>query len=494
MPATVYNQVEIDLDLKAAVMEPPHNLPEDAHLSALLSLRALNLDAFIDRAMTLIFAGPAPLRWRVARLLSETGGADGLHALLDALDHPDADVRAVIALALPIATGGESDRIGSLIALLADQAPLSGAQRDALSTIAPPPATVADAAAAALAQIDSPEAQQALRSRRERTSEGQAARPGTKSRDLEGSAPEESESTPPQPTGRELPPRVSESSEDRRLGEATSPSASQAVQFATYYPKEVAPEVWEHMIAYVYRLSAGPQVAEDAAEILRDRRTHYREMGERARIELGEGALITATPQLEGFQFNPPSASVAFFEDWHRLDFRARARTAPLNQAANGRLTFTVEGVIVADIPLSIFVTPGVAGIETPPNLANSAANPYPAIFCSYSHRDKQIVERVERAYRVLGLDYLRDVTTLRSGQRWNDQLMRLIERADIFQLFWSHTAAKSKYVRQEWEHALAVGGAREAFIRPVYWQQPMPPVPEALGHLHFAYQPDLAD
>lgn len=475
-------------------MEPPPTLPEDDPLSALISLRALDPDAFINRAMALIFAGPAPLRWRAARLLSEAGGVDALHALLDALDHPDADVRAVIALALSGAIGGEGDRIEALTALLSDRAPLSGALRAALSTLAPSPESVAEAAALALAQIDSMEAQAALRLWREQALQGEAARPSGTPSDLEGSAPEDQESTRLQPPRREPPARAGESSEDRRRGEDAPYPASQAVQFATYYPKEVAPDVWEHIIAYVYRLSAEPQVAADAAEILRDRRTHYREMGERARIELGEGALITATPVLEGFQFNPPSASVAFFEDWHRLDFRARARTASLNHAANGRLTFTVEGVIVADIPLSIFVTTGIAGIETPPNLANSAANPYPAIFCSYSHRDKQIVERVERAYRVLGLDYLRDVTTLRSGQRWNDQLMRLIERADIFQLFWSHTAAESKYVQQEWEHALAVGGAREAFIRPVYWQQPMPPVPQALGHLHFAYQPDLAE
>jgi hypothetical protein len=475
-------------------MEPPLTLPEDDPLFALISLRALDPDAFIDGAMALILAGPAPLRWRAAQLLSEMGGVNALHALLDALDHPDADVRAVIALALPAAADGESDRLEALTALLSDRAPLSGSQRAAFSTIDLPPATVAEAAVAALAQIDSTEAQAVLRSWRAGALTGQKARPGATPSDLEGSAPADQESAPPQPPRREPPAPVGESSEDRRLGEAAPYPASQAVQFATYYPKEVAPDVWEHIIAYVYRLSAGPQVAADAAEILRDRRTHYREMGERARIELGEGALITATPLLEGFQFNPPSASVAFFEEWHRLDFRARARTALLNQAANGRITFTVEGVIVADIPLSIFVTTGIAGIETPPNLTNSAANPYPAIFCSYSHRDQQIVERVERAYRVLGLDYLRDVTALRSGQRWNDQLMRLIERADIFQLFWSNTAAESKYVRQEWEHALAVGGAREAFIRPVYWQQPMPPVPEALGHLHFAYQPDLAE
>ena len=116
----------------------------------------------------------------------------------------------------------------------------------------------------------------------------------------------------------------------------------------------------------------------------------------------------------------------------------------------------------------------------------------YGAIFCSYSHRDTVIVERVERAYKALGLDYLRDVTTLKSGTHWSDELLELIDRADVFQLFWSSAAADSKYVRQEWEHALKHEAAKPNFIRPVWWQTPLPSVPPELGHIHFAYQPEL--
>jgi hypothetical protein len=95
-----------------------------------------------------------------------------------------------------------------------------------------------------------------------------------------------------------------------------------------------------------------------------------------------------------------------------------------------------------------------------------------------------------------LGLDYLRDVTVLKSGQHWSEELLEMIERADIFQLFWSENAAMSDYVRREWQHALKVKSDQVAlsFIRPVYWQQPMPAPPDELKVLHFAYQPDLAE
>ena len=68
--------------------------------------------------------------------------------------------------------------------------------------------------------------------------------------------------------------------------------------------------------------------------------------------------------------------------------------------------------------------------------------------------------------------------------------MRELIDEADVFQLFWSTNSMHSEQVRQEWEHALALD--RPNFIRPTYWEQPMPrsaiPLlpPEPLGQLHF--------
>ena len=68
-----------------------------------------------------------------------------------------------------------------------------------------------------------------------------------------------------------------------------------------------------------------------------------------------------------------------------------------------------------------------------------------------------------------------------------------MIERADIFQLFWSRNAAKSKYVEDEWRYALRLGRELSRFIRPVYWTEPMTPPPLELGYLSFAFVPELA-
>ena len=66
---------------------------------------------------------------------------------------------------------------------------------------------------------------------------------------------------------------------------------------------------------------------------------------------------------------------------------------------------------------------------------------------------------------------------------------MRMIERADIFQLFWSENSSKSEYCRQEWQHALGCNKG-VGFIRPIYWQEPITKPPPELNDLHFDFAP----
>lgn len=264
-------------------------------------------------------------------------------------------------------------------------------------------------------------------------------------------------------------------------------SQDTTARFSAYYPPEIKLEVWETLYAYIFRPIAGSLVEADVYRELEQKIAAYRRIDEVTSQVVEEGTLITATPYLPGVQFNPPQLMIGFYDDWQRFEFKLRAKEAPLEQSVNGYITFTTAGIIIAEIPISIFVTARIR--QTQPIMA--AQKIYNAIFCSYSHADTAIVERVELACKTLGLDYLRDVHTLKSGQDWNDQLYHLIEQADIFQLFWSEKASKSIYVEQEWRHALALAD-RSHFIRPVYWNQPMPHVPEELSHIHFSYQPDL--
>ncbi len=271
---------------------------------------------------------------------------------------------------------------------------------------------------------------------------------------------------------------------------ATSTIDNSAAYFLATSPKSMPLDEWQPMYAYVFRQSVAAQVYMDAAKLLGKKQAEYSTMSQPAATTIREGAEITATPELEGFQFKPLRVTVGFYDAWERFNFELRAKSAPLNQFATGRIVFTVEGLIVGEVPLSIFVGETSAEWEFKENPTKM----YQAIFCSYSHTDTKIIERLERAYKSLGMDYLRDITTLKSGTHWSDELLALIDRADVFQLFWSKTAAESQYVKQEWEYALKYEADRPNFIRPVWWQDPMPPVPKELGHIHFWHQPDLED
>lgn len=264
------------------------------------------------------------------------------------------------------------------------------------------------------------------------------------------------------------------------------------IRFSAYYPQVVKPEDWQSMVAYIYRDFANGEIRADVAERVGNQ-PGIIESATPAKLPVQDGALVTATPQIDGFEFDPPSASRRFRDDWRRFEFEFQAvEGTALNTSHIGTLSFSVEGVIVADVPLLVTVKKALIGEQPPKEIS---AKPYDAIFCSYSHKDTAIVERLELAYKAIGMDYLRDVVNLRAGEDWNDALLALIDRADIFQLFWSEAASTSPHVAREWQHALALVQREKkprTFIRPVWWQKPLAGPPEAMQHIHFAYRPEL--
>src|SRR5262249_11868108 len=128
------------------------------------------------------------------------------------------------------------------------------------------------------------------------------------------------------------------------------------------------------------------------------------------------------------------------------------------------------------------------AAEQEPPELER--ARPYRKIFASYARKDNWIVADLKKYGQAIGDEYLKKCNRLRAGDDRSDRLREMIEEADVFQLFWSSNSMFSNQVRQEWECALALG--RPNFIRPCYWETPLPTCPEKnlppeeLRRLHF--------
>lgn len=297
---------------------------------------------------------------------------------------------------------------------------------------------------------------------------------------------------------------------------------TQDLAFTAFHPKELNYH-WTTLLVYTYLREHFCRVQRDA-EALLDSSSDYGQRDAGAELDVAPGAEITVVPRMPGCQFNPSEDRFSLEEEIHRREFRIRADpNAPgfdPGAAVNGTVSFYVGPLLIAEVKIWTVLSgatsapPAIrprtlrlmnAGLlqvadshnvkasmrqthRSAPAVAHETAssNAYSAIFVSYARKDADVVKRVGTAYRALGMNFLRDVEFLHSGQKWSLELLKKIDQADIFQLFWSKAAKRSRNVEQEWLHALAQ--QRDNFIRPVYWEKPMPKPPSELSDIHFHY------
>ena len=263
----------------------------------------------------------------------------------------------------------------------------------------------------------------------------------------------------------------------------------------------VAPAKWYDLVAAAHLDAARPEadpseptplerVQAKAKAMLGERFDDYAPLTHDALQGVPQGSELTFAFEMAGVEFNPARVSFGWFEDEHTVQVRLRATPALDGKTARGRMTVFLGAIILADVPFSLRVDAARAADRPKLEPEREAIRRYRRIFASYSHRDLPIVEQFERFVEATGDRYLRDHKILRAGEAWDDRLLELISEADVFQLFWSRNALASPHVRREWEHALSLG--RDNFIRPVYWESPLPQAaglpPEPLTRIHFQF------
>ena len=251
------------------------------------------------------------------------------------------------------------------------------------------------------------------------------------------------------------------------------------------YPGSISRGRWYSLVLYIHLARLKDQVA----QLLEQRSAEFglEPVEATAAVPPGltRGITLTLTPQVDGVEWNPPSQTVTWLEDIQEVRFRLRT----VSEAAGplgGNVEVHVGEVLVALVPLAIRIRSTAEHAEEPAAL--NQAKMFERLFASYSHEDAAVVRACQAAYRALGIDMFIDEQSLRSGQRWARIINEKIENADLFQLFWSHAASRSRYVEREWQHALAFAGNKsEQFIRPLFWHEDRPPFPPELNDLHFA-------
>jgi len=252
------------------------------------------------------------------------------------------------------------------------------------------------------------------------------------------------------------------------------------VRFTVYRPQTLSPGVWASLLVFAHKTDLveepGKPPLDPNERVEAIARAHFgntpvREAGEDAWSGLIRGTRLRITADLPGIVCNPDSAEFDWWEPVHHVVFRLRALPYLVGSVVRGAVRIWCGPLLIGEVSLAIRVTASAAAAP-PPTVAESAPR-YRRIFPSYSHADGAIVDGFAEIVRTFGDEYLRDVVALRSGERWRERLPELIEEADVFQLFWSSNSMRSRYCREEWEHALALG--RPFFVRPFYWEDPRP-------------------
>jgi hypothetical protein len=80
-------------------------------------------------------------------------------------------------------------------------------------------------------------------------------------------------------------------------------------------------------------------------------------------------------------------------------------------------VAFYVGPILVGEVKIWTYCTEEAETSTVDHPETQATAGVYQAIFPSYSHTDTEIVQHLEKAYTVLGMQSLRDVHTLRSGE-----------------------------------------------------------------------------
>jgi len=142
-----------------------------------------------------------------------------------------------------------------------------------------------------------------------------------------------------------------------------------------------------------------------------------------------------------------------------------------------------IQGVPIAFVPIDL----SVGNDSESKDLTTTNVHLPSTAFASYASADASIVAACISALHRWdnALDVFMDCLDLTPNESWQRELESVIASKDVFLLFWSVNAMRSKWVQWEYETAKATRGLQQ--IRPMPLDDPeLAPPPPELGHLHF--------
>jgi hypothetical protein len=203
-------------------------------------------------------------------------------------------------------------------------------------------------------------------------------------------------------------------------------------------------------------------------------------------LELGSLVVFQVTiPKLET---DAPLKHVVWRGRTASVQFAVTAPTGLVTQTVVGKVHAIQDGILIGHILFKLEVT------ETTPasdeqGLGDTALR-YRYAFISYASADRNEVLKRVQVLAIAGIEFFQDLIKLKPGQRWQRELYRKIDESDLFLLFWSKSAKRSRWVLKEVRYAIARKGEDEEappeIVPVILGGPPFVKPPPDLAHLHF--------
>ena len=252
------------------------------------------------------------------------------------------------------------------------------------------------------------------------------------------------------------------------------------------HPEVIAPLQWSTVDVFLYLRDYRELVQAEIRRQQQKANIDYSLAAAEFPKSLPIGCSIKILLESTTLRVNPSEVTIHWYEPYNRLSFRI----SPIDDKKDGYSASLDVDVFADDLPAaSMTLAIAVNSRSSSEHIAaaSSDATWYENIFASYAREDLELVKHLKERYEALGMHMFVDLDDLLSGVEWEKVLVNKIRDSDLFQLFWSENARQSEYVSVEWKHALRVREIKGGrFIRPLYWDDPIPKVPDELADINF--------
>jgi hypothetical protein len=269
-----------------------------------------------------------------------------------------------------------------------------------------------------------------------------------------------------------------------RATRQTLAAAGDVVDCSVFAPAACEPGTWIFVQAYLH----SPKQDTDAAALAEEFDSGTTKRGFAGlQLPISSGCVLDLELDMNGARVAEPIQRLAWRGRAEAVSFDVEVPADQVEGSLRGSVVVRRDGIPVGRVGFRVRVER--AAEDSSPHRQADQPVQFSSAFISYATTDRDEVLRRVQVLQAAGITYFQDLLSLDPGARWKQEIYRHIDDCDLFLLFWSKAAKKSKWVRREADYAYRrqTASARQLpDIRPVILGRPVArPWPE-LAHLHF--------